>query len=320
MREVSVIIPTYNRRQDLVDCLVSVFKQDFPSFEVIVVDDASTDGTEQALRREKLMDRIIYLRNQERSGVSQAKNLGIGQAQGRYLWFLDSDTVVLDERCLETLHAALGRDLRIGSIGCEVAKRGEVLFINEHRFFANMRQHPYQGGRTVRGAKACDYLATCNCFTRADLVRSIGGFNECYFYGYEDAELGKRIANLGYYNVIDPRAAVLHLRSGTSRAATYARFFKNRIRFALWNFPPWSVCGLPLVDISNAIEFLVTPRDLESAPIKERAEPARGRRLGKLGVLLECAGGALYGYLWNLLFLPQTLIWKGRRDFLKGAG
>jgi glycosyltransferase involved in cell wall biosynthesis len=85
---VSVVIPTYNRLAYLMEALRSVFVQTFSDYEVIVVDDGSTDGTEAALGA--YADRIRYL-HQENQGAAAARNLGIGRARGEWIAFLDSD-------------------------------------------------------------------------------------------------------------------------------------------------------------------------------------------------------------------------------------
>lgn len=90
---VSVIIPTYNRAHFVVDAVVSVLTQDFVDFELIVVDDGSTDQTDAAMAQ---FDdaRVVYLR-QENKGRSQARNRALGIARGAYIAFLDSDDMYM---------------------------------------------------------------------------------------------------------------------------------------------------------------------------------------------------------------------------------
>ena len=87
----SVIIPTYNRAALLREALESVFKQKFSDFEVIVVDDGSTDGTEETLRAFAGKIRCFGQRNR---GPGAARNLGAARAEGKYLAFLDSDDLL----------------------------------------------------------------------------------------------------------------------------------------------------------------------------------------------------------------------------------
>lgn len=95
MPRVSVIIPTRNRAYFLQQAIGSVLDQTFRDFEVVVVDDGSTDATPYVLQKWK--DRIRVVR-QESSGVSRARNVGIRAARGRYLSFLDSDDLWLKDK------------------------------------------------------------------------------------------------------------------------------------------------------------------------------------------------------------------------------
>ncbi len=89
MLKVSVIIPTYNRLPMLREAVDSVLAQDFEDFELIVVDDGSTDGTPEVIKQ--YGGRVKLFQHTENRGVSAARNRGIFQAKGKYLAFLDSD-------------------------------------------------------------------------------------------------------------------------------------------------------------------------------------------------------------------------------------
>lgn len=93
---VSVVIPTYNRKAWLSETLESVFKQTLPSFEVIVVDDGSTDGTGPWLQN--YYGSRLRLLIQENAGPAAARNYGVSQARGKYIAFLDSDDAWLPRK------------------------------------------------------------------------------------------------------------------------------------------------------------------------------------------------------------------------------
>ncbi len=95
MPKLSVIIPTYNRAQMVCQAIESVLEQTFDNFEIVVVDDGSTDGTERVLRR-RYGDTIHYL-HQENQGRAVARNQGIRASSGEYLLFLDSDDLLLPQ-------------------------------------------------------------------------------------------------------------------------------------------------------------------------------------------------------------------------------
>jgi glycosyltransferase involved in cell wall biosynthesis len=94
---VSVIVPTFNRAPTLERAVASVLAQTYPHLEVIVVDDASTDGSDQVAR--SIVDqRVRYIRHHENRGAAAARNTGLQAATGHYVSFLDSDDVWLPER------------------------------------------------------------------------------------------------------------------------------------------------------------------------------------------------------------------------------
>lgn len=101
--KISIVIPSYQHEADIGACLESVFAQTYKGYEVIVVNDGSTDATEEALA--PYMDRIGYV-YQENAGAPAARNRGFRDAQGEYLLFCDAD-IVMRPDCLEKMLHAL---------------------------------------------------------------------------------------------------------------------------------------------------------------------------------------------------------------------
>jgi glycosyltransferase involved in cell wall biosynthesis len=121
---VSVILPTYNRAQLVCEAIESVLSQTYPYFEIIVVDDGSTDYTSEVL--EKYKDKIIYI-YQENKGPGDARNRGITEAKGNYIAFLDSDDIWFDHK-LELQVAIMEKIPDIGFLSsdfCILKKDGE---------------------------------------------------------------------------------------------------------------------------------------------------------------------------------------------------
>lgn len=103
---VSVIIPTYNREKDVEKAICSVLKQTYQDFEIIIVDDRSTDGTENIIKQYlKKYKNIKYIKNERNGGPANARNVGIMNANGEYIAFLDSDDVWLECHLQESLDA-----------------------------------------------------------------------------------------------------------------------------------------------------------------------------------------------------------------------
>ncbi len=91
---VSIIIPAYNVEKYLADCLQSILSQPFDAYEVILVDDGSTDQTHAICQMfAKQEDKIVCLQ-QKNGGVSSARNLGLSVAKGTWIWFVDGDDTI----------------------------------------------------------------------------------------------------------------------------------------------------------------------------------------------------------------------------------
>ena len=107
MKKVSIIIPVYNVKNYLGQCLESVIQQDFIDYEIICVDDASTDNSGNILDAyEKQYDMIQVIRHTKNRGLSAARNTGLEQATGKYVWFVDSDDIICPNSLEELYNVA----------------------------------------------------------------------------------------------------------------------------------------------------------------------------------------------------------------------
>ena len=107
---ISIIVPVYNAEQYLGDCIKSVLKQTYTHFELILVEDGSTDNSREICRRVGMDDiRISLVRQERNQGVSRARNAGIEAAKGKYLFFLDSDDTI-HPRLIETLYKIMEKE------------------------------------------------------------------------------------------------------------------------------------------------------------------------------------------------------------------
>jgi len=113
---VSVIIPTYNRAQLVTKAIDSVLSQTYKDFEIIVVDDGSTDNTEEVVGSFK-DSRIHYIRHKENRGGSAARNTGIKASKGEYIAFLDSDDEWLRSKLEKQLRVFYKGDAKLGAVG-----------------------------------------------------------------------------------------------------------------------------------------------------------------------------------------------------------
>lgn len=103
---ISIVVPVYNSARWLDACIESICRQTMPDWELVLVDDGSTDGSDAIVRAWEKRDGRIRSFRKENGGVSSARNFGIDRARGEYLMFVDSDDVC-SPLLLETLHGAM---------------------------------------------------------------------------------------------------------------------------------------------------------------------------------------------------------------------
>jgi GT2 family glycosyltransferase len=236
---VTVIIPSYNRRQELCRCIDSVLAQTSVSIEIIVVDDCSEDDTREFLRLNHPEVRLIPCAR--RYGPSYLRNLGLRKAKGEFVHFLDSDVVLPNKGIVRRMAENLSHDKAIGEIGGEIPAYLNIM--DEARgkrrnFFGknhNVISKKYE--RSGNQLKKCTYLATCNCMVRRDVAYEVGGFDPYYKFGGEDADFGLRILKKGYSNIVNYSVGVHHHRSEMGRYPDETfRYHKTRVRLNLKHF------------------------------------------------------------------------------------
>ncbi len=110
----SIIIPVYNAEEYLDRCIVSIAEQNFPSYEVILVDDGSTDSSPMICDRYSATDSRFRTVHKENGGVSSARNAGMNLAKGEYLMFVDSDDALLPDSLERMMEGVVDEDIVIG--------------------------------------------------------------------------------------------------------------------------------------------------------------------------------------------------------------
>lgn len=300
--DISVIIPTRNRRADLQRCLEALAAQDFPKdrFEIIVCDDGSDEDITKAIEVVGQSSLTIQYLRQEPRGPAAARNLGIRHARGEVVAMTDSDT--LPERTwLRKLSEALAAHPDA------VAVEGKVYARNEGEF-GPLGEGP---SNTAGGV----YL-TCNCAYRRAALLEIGGFDETFPYpAYEDTELAARAQQLGRI-VWQPEAVVIHpQRRLTLRAVVkklrhweFVLLMGYRYGYLAWRhypvkYPRWRVAVLSVVALPLA-KFKTAARWLGRAP---------GAALKLAGFGVVEAMGAL------LLVAPKALFGRHRRRVARAS-
>lgn len=196
---VSIIIPCHNAARNIKACLEGLLIQDHPRYEIIVVDDASDDGTEKIVMD---MARVKLVRNTSNRGPAYARNEGARAALGELLLFIDSDTMT-DDPGLVSKHAEAHRE-KPGSIvggGIEGVGKGAVAAADKYsHWFLNI---PNSNGRVG------SHLVTNNLSVGKAVFDKLRGFREDLRTG-EDTDFCERALKAGYRLVLKPDAIIKH--------------------------------------------------------------------------------------------------------------
>jgi GT2 family glycosyltransferase len=232
----SIIILCWNDRKVIADCLRSIFATTHRiDFEVIVSDNGSTDGSIEYIRSAYPMVHLIE--NGRNLRFAKANNVGIRASRGEYVLILNPDTII-HEGGLDKIISFADQHPEGGAFGCRVLNLDGSYQVSA-RPFASLRAEwiaalylrslgrlhkwfmsdSYSGwnGTTERQV---DWVSGCFILVRAGLLKSIGGFDEQFFYYYEDMDLCRRIWGAGYKVLCSPLATITHL-GGKSTKARY---------------------------------------------------------------------------------------------------
>lgn len=202
---ISVVIPTYNRRPILEKCLLALEGQrlsgEIESYEVVVVDDGSTDGTPDWLRTSSSRFPSVRLIEQRHGGPAEGRNRGVSHARGDVIVFIDSDLVVTPTFLACHAKALSSQWRQSGTRLCFTY--GAV--INTANF-----EHPTQERHKLRDLSWA-YFATGNVAIDRSVLERSGLFDTGFhLYGWEDLELGERLRQMGVELVRCPEAVGYH--------------------------------------------------------------------------------------------------------------
>ena len=217
--EVSVIVPVHGKLDLTVRCLHALSRhQSRHGFEVVVIDDGSDAATRDGLAR---IEGLVLHRNEQAGGFIEACNRGAELASGRYLLFLNNDTVVLDG-WLDELVDAFAMLPQAGAVGSgliypsgRLQEAGAIVWRDGTA--ANIGRNRDPQDPAFSHAREVDYCSGASLMVPADLFRRLGGFDRRYAPAYyEDSDLCLRIREAGFRVYCQPLSSVIHIEGGTS--------------------------------------------------------------------------------------------------------
>jgi GT2 family glycosyltransferase len=220
---VSIIVVNYNGKHFLGECFASLENLDYPrdKFEVILVDNASTDGSVQYVREN--FTRVNILQLDKNYGFCKPNNDGVKLANGEYVVFLNNDTVVTKEWLFELVKGALSEE-RIASCASKMLYYDRRNMINTAGGKITIIGGGfYKGYGDKDGPKYSKLEYTgfgcgAGVLVRKELFQYVGGFDEDYFASCEEHDLGWKLWLYGYKVLYVPTAVMYHKESGTFRS------------------------------------------------------------------------------------------------------
>lgn len=257
MEKITVVIPNYNGIKYLNDCLQSLYMQhpDTPEYQVIVVDNGSSDGSIEAAKEAFPETKIIMLG--ENTGFCHAVNVGILASSAEYVLLLNNDTKVKTE-FIKSLYDAIEKDDNIFSVSAQMLMWDRPDLIDDAGDRYSVLGWAYARGK---GKPATDYECLCEVFSacggaviyRRSLLDKVGLFDEAHFAYLEDLDIGYRAKILGYKNYYEPKAKVLHFGS----ASTGSRYNEKKTVLAAANNIYVIYKNMPLLQLLWNLPFIL---------------------------------------------------------------
>ena len=256
----TIVIPNYNGKHFLGPCLKSLYQQTEKLFEVIIVDNGSTDGSAEFIKEHFPLVSLIAL--DENYGFSRAVNEGIKASITPYVILLNNDTTVHAD-FVKKMIFAIEKSPKIFSVSSKMVQMDNPELIDSAGDLYTLI-----GWAVNRGSgrfltyyqKPCKIFSACGgaAIYRRSVFDQIGFFDESYFAYLEDIDIGYRAKIYGYRNHYEPRAIVFHAGSGTTGSNHNSFKVKLTARNSIWlNYKNMPLLQLFINALPLSIGFLV---------------------------------------------------------------
>ncbi|MEH1981761.1 glycosyltransferase family 2 protein [Nostoc sp.] len=221
---VSIILVNYNGAEILADCLNSIEKFiDIPNYEIIVVDNASSDGSVELIAEQ--FPEVSLIKQAKNSGFGTGNNAGAKLASGEFLLLLNTDTV-LNSNILPHLIELMEADQQVGIIGPKLLNsdgslqisvspalgiKGEYKALQMHRDYQNITKKSLIEQK-FQQIQEVDIVVGAAFFIRSSLFHKLSGFDENFFMYFEESDLCQRAQCQGYKIIYTPYVSLIHLK------------------------------------------------------------------------------------------------------------
>lgn len=249
--DVSIIIVNYNTKELTKNCLKSVYEQTKDlNFEIFLVDNASSDGSQEMIKNE--FPNVILIENKENLGFGRANNLGMEIAKGKYIFLLNSDTILLNNAVKIFFNWYEENNIKnnIGAIGSYLLNNNMEIIHSfwEFNFIIGQLKHrynivlrifiikilkkiklikPFKKNSNKKENKLInievDYITGADLFIKSDVIKKIGKFNEKFFMYFEETDLQYRMELEGLKRIIINGPKIIHLEGMSEKVSSKKR-------------------------------------------------------------------------------------------------
>jgi GT2 family glycosyltransferase len=252
--KISIVIPTWNGQHFLENCLLSLSRQTFKNFEIIIIDNGSEDNTIKFLKENYPEIKLVAL--EKNLGFCSAINKGIKEARGAYIFLLNNDTE-MEKDCLSVLNDVLDQNKEVYFCAAKMLFYDNREIINDAGDIFSIYGIAHQRGKgevdSGQYNKNEFIFGACAgaAIYRKELFLKVGLFDEDFFAYLEDIDFSFRAQLQGYKCLYVPQAIVYHIDGGTSKKINnFSRFYtlRNSLFVITKNFPlSLILCYLPFL-------------------------------------------------------------------------
>lgn len=244
MIRLTIIIVNWNTRDILRDCLTSVYAQTQDvSFDMIVIDNASSDGSAEMIRTE--FPQVILVENTENRGFAAANNQGMRIAKGQYVLLLNSDTLLLNGP-IQKIIAFADQNSKAAVVGCRVLNPDRTLqptcfmfpsllnlFLAATYLYKNFPKSRFFGRERMSwwdrsDIREVDVVTGCFMLVRREAIEQVGMMDESFFMYAEETDWCYRFKQAGWTNMFYPNAQIIHLGGQSSKQVKVAMMVQVR--------------------------------------------------------------------------------------------
>jgi GT2 family glycosyltransferase len=263
----SIIIPNFNGKDLLGECLRSIRAQTYKNYEVLVVDDNSTDGAPEVVRKEYPW---VVLIQTERIGFAQSCNRGIEAAKGEIIVTMLNNDMTVEKNWLKHLVAALNAR-GVGVVGGKIYNYGSTVIQDVGNWIDWNTGVSHQIGYGEQDRGQFDRLRQVDFVdvpaVRREVIDRIGGIDEEYSFYYTDSDFCVRAKKAGYKVVYVPAAVSWHRLSATMGRSMWRKpylLYMDGMRFMIRHSPPgfifYHVCRRTLFVLTRLTRSLFRRR------------------------------------------------------------